>query len=807
MNKTYLRLSLLENGFHPIPILDGTKRPALRNWNNFKHHPSENEIRQWEMNYPNASGTGILCGEVVAIDIDVLDETLVTKIRNMIFNLIGEAAPERQGKKPKTCLLFQSKKPIKKRSTSRFGTVFSQNHQVEVLGIGQQIIVDHIHPDTNQSYIWLNHSLENLKYDELPEITPAQIDKILIASENVFKDAGLTSDKEVGMRTVSLDNPCKNDTYPSLTGEDIKEILAFYPNTDLHYDDWIRVAMCLNSWGGENGRAFFERWSAQSSKNNAEFTSNKYGQCSNPASITMGSLIHLAKQNGFRFKPKSMVNPKNQIDVKKNIQMHSGQTHQILNQFETAMRQSSLEFYRFNGQLVEVINDITGKTENKFILFHDKDTLIDRLGIIIQGYKFSIKSGEWYPADPSLQLVRSLIARTKMSLLPRIRAFTQCPYIQKNGQITSSSGYNPETEIYLLRDVQELTSLPETPTKHNAGESLDYLKGFLSGFPFASGNDLSVALSALLSAVNKVNLDNIPLHAFNAPTAGTGKSLLADVIALITTGNTISVMSQGKDEVETEKRLHSAMLAGDTIISMDNCDEPLGGDVLCQILTQPAIRIRPLGASKLVDAQKSCMILATGNNMIFEGDITRRTLVCTLDAKMERPETRKFDFDAKEQALLKRDDIIFHCLMILKASKSHLSNPLTIPLGSFEEWSRQIRDTLVWLGFSDPVNSQKNIRSTDPTFNAQQDLLDALRLHFGEEKFKTRDVLNSRDCRRDQRFTDALDTLGCISRGEISPASLGKNLNKLNNRIINGLQLIKVSQSGNAVDWKISAIG
>jgi hypothetical protein len=453
MNKTNLRLSLLKNGFFPIPILDGTKRPALKDWNKIKNHPGEIEIRQWEMNYPNASGTGILCGEVVAIDIDVFDENLVKRIKSLISKLIGKDAPERQGKKPKTCLMFQSKTPIKKRSTNRYGTVFSQNHQVEVLGIGQQIIVDHIHPDTNQSYIWLNHCLENLKYDELPEITPAQIDHILNASENIFKEEGLTSDKEMGIRSVTLNNSFKNDAYPSLSADDIEEILAFYPNTDLHYDDWIKVAMCLNSWGGENGRELFERWSAQSSKNNAEFTSSKYGQCSNPASITMGSLIHLAKQNGFSFKPKTRLKQQKQFDAKKTIQMHSGQTHQILNKFETAMRQSCLEFYRFNGQLVEVINDETGKTINKNILIHDKDTLIDRLGIIIQGYKFSIKSGEWYPADPSLQLLRSLISRDKISALPRIRAFTQCHYIQKNGQIMSTSGYNPETEIYLLRDV------------------------------------------------------------------------------------------------------------------------------------------------------------------------------------------------------------------------------------------------------------------------------------------------------------------------------------------------------------------
>lgn len=95
MNKTNLRLSLLKNGFFPIPILDGTKRPALKDWNKIKNHPGEIEIRQWEMNYPNASGTGILCGEVVAIDIDVFDENLVKRIKSLIFKLIGKDALER----------------------------------------------------------------------------------------------------------------------------------------------------------------------------------------------------------------------------------------------------------------------------------------------------------------------------------------------------------------------------------------------------------------------------------------------------------------------------------------------------------------------------------------------------------------------------------------------------------------------------------------------------------------------------------------------------------------------------------------
>ena len=418
------------------------------------------------------------------------------------------------------------------------------------------------------------------------------------------------------------------------------------------------------------------------------------------------------------------------------------------------------------------------KTEKAKILIHDKDTLLDRLGIIIQGMKFNQKYGEWFAADPSQQTLRSLLARDKFSLLPSVRTITQCPYLDRNLEAVFKYGYNAETEVFLTRDVPLLSTLPHIPSREEALSSLNYLRDFFKTFPFASKTDFSVALSALLSAVNQVNLDNIPLHAFNAPGASTGKSLLADVISLITTGKTISVMSQGKDEAETEKRLHSTMLAGNTLLSLDNCDEPLGGDVLCQILTQPSIRIRPLGVSKLIDAEKNCMIVATGNNMVFEGDITRRTLICELDAQMERPETRKFDFDIKERAVAERDNIIFHCMIIFKAYGTTATKTYTTPLGLFENWSRLIRDPLVWLGLPNPVDSQKDIRATDPTLHAHQALLETLKKHFGEGKFKTRDIMNSPECRRDQYLLEALETLGCINRGEISTASVGKHLKR-----------------------------
>ena len=103
-------------------------------------------------------------------------------------------------------------------------------------------------------------------------------------------------------------------------------------------------------------------------------------------------------------------------------------------------------------------------------------------------------------------------------------------------------------------------------------------KRILSTFPFKTDTDEAVAISALLALCDSANLGNVPLFAFNAPTAGTGKSLLVDVICGISTGKPAAVMALGKDEAETEKRLHSAALRGDDLISIDNCEAPLKGD-------------------------------------------------------------------------------------------------------------------------------------------------------------------------------------------------------------------------------------
>ena len=220
--------------------------------------------------------------------------------------------------------------------------------------------------------------------------------------------------------------------------------------------------------------------------------------------------------------------------------------------------------------------------------------------------------------------------------------------------------------------------------------------------------DRSVALSALLTILDRRSMATAPLHAFTSPMAGTGKSLLVDVAAILATGRTMPVIAQGHSEEELEKRLGAALLAGDTAISLDNCDHTLESAFLCQVLTQPKLNIRVLGHSKKVETPVNAMMFATGNNLVIGGDAIRRTLMCNMDAGVERPELRTFKSNIIEVAKTRRGEYVLAALSVLRAW--HLvaaGNRINLPaFGSFEEWSFRTSSTRLGDARAAPIHSR-----------------------------------------------------------------------------------------------------
>jgi hypothetical protein len=245
-------------------------------------------------------------------------------------------------------------------------------------------------------------------------------------------------------------------------------------------------------------------------------------------------------------------------------------------------------------------------------------------------------------------------------------------------------------------------------------------------FPFVDQCSRAVALSAILTSLVRASLPAAPLHAFTAPIRGSGKSLLMDVASMISTGHETPVMAQGGTAEEFEKRLGAAFLAGDGTISIDNCEQPLGGEFLCQVLTQPRVSIRVLGQSKKVAVPTNVSLFATGNNLRIVGDLTRRAVICSLDPKCERPELRKFLVNPLDLVRRDRPLYVIAGLTILRyyqelAELPSWFDPEPEPLGSFETWSRWVRNAVICCftdprikGLADPCATMERAQVQDP---------------------------------------------------------------------------------------------
>ena len=78
---TDLRLTLHRNAYRPVPVLgphvatkSAGKRPAMKSWEAVCATADETEITRWTNAQRNCTNTGLLCGNLIGIDIDVLDE-------------------------------------------------------------------------------------------------------------------------------------------------------------------------------------------------------------------------------------------------------------------------------------------------------------------------------------------------------------------------------------------------------------------------------------------------------------------------------------------------------------------------------------------------------------------------------------------------------------------------------------------------------------------------------------------------------------------------------------------------------------
>jgi putative DNA primase/helicase len=262
---------LQSKGYRPVPISPGTKRPAVPAWPEYSYDPTHRF---------DACGTGIICGAVIGIDIDVQDAALVRHLVRWISRRFG-SVPMRVGRAPRALLVYRAAESSIRKAHTRNYLVNGEDAKVEILATGQQFVAFAVHPDTKKPYEWYNGSPLEIAVSQLPGLTTADIAELLRYANEQLR-AATTGQTPIrpeqsqvaisglhppgkfalfGITAAINDDLVSNCEKPPVSLDEILaalEPIAAHPGID-NYNDWLAIGQALHheSGGSDEGLGLY----------------------------------------------------------------------------------------------------------------------------------------------------------------------------------------------------------------------------------------------------------------------------------------------------------------------------------------------------------------------------------------------------------------------------------------------------------------------------------------------------------------------------------------------------------------------
>ena len=341
----------------------------------------------------------------------------------------------------------------------------------------------------------------------------------------------------------------------------------------------------------------------------------------------------------------------------------------------------------------------------------------------------------------SLDLAHMYLAMRGEWGVPVLNGIASAPLLDGAGGVLAHDGYHAGTGLWCEGVPPGIAAdVPAQPSRTGAAEALLTLRRHLRTFPFADastvreqghnvalvdldappGMDESAALVALLTAVCRPSLNLAPgllVRAASLSGAGSGKGLLVRVVCAIAFGRAPAAVTGGGTPKELDLRIGAELMAGGPVLFLDNLnDTALRSDTLASAITERPARVRVLGESKMVALNASALIVLTGNGLTVREDLARRFVTIELDAGVEDPEARRFDGDVLAEAHVNRAALLVAALTVWRWGRQQdAAGTLAqgLPLGSFGQWCRWVRDPLVALGCADPARRVAEAKARD----------------------------------------------------------------------------------------------
>ena len=300
---TALRLRLRTNGFSPLPCMG--KVPAMEKWTE-KHDCTKDEIRLWRKLWHFAYNTGALAKRTPGLDIDIKIPEAADAIEALAREFFEEHGNVhvRFGEPPKRLIPLRTDEPfakLRREFVPPNGLAPGEKPPaIEVLGDGQQYVVDGEHPITHKPYRWHGSELADIKREDLPYVRREDMVRFLDAATKLLvEEFGFTLKNDSATQATNGGDPHETGDEPQAETGRIAAALNVIPNNE-DWDGWNAIGMA--TWratgGSAEGFAAFDAWSRKSSKHDAGATAKKWSAYfkSPPTHIGAGTIFYLADQ-------------------------------------------------------------------------------------------------------------------------------------------------------------------------------------------------------------------------------------------------------------------------------------------------------------------------------------------------------------------------------------------------------------------------------------------------------------------------------------------------------------------------------
>jgi Bifunctional DNA primase/polymerase, N-terminal/Primase C terminal 2 (PriCT-2) len=214
----------------------------------------------------HAANTGVLADGLRCVDIDIDDEKLAQRLRQLAQEMLGDTIIRRRANSGRSAMPYRAADGAPKKRTIS-GTL----GKIEILGHGQQFVAHGRHP-TGAELFWQPVPPEQMPFANLPAVTEEQISAFLDAAASLI---GATS-KANGLNGADGEHVAGE---PQADLDRIAEAMRQITNDQTaDWEWWNRLGLALwaATGGNEEGHQFWHEFSARHPAYDAKATEARW---------------------------------------------------------------------------------------------------------------------------------------------------------------------------------------------------------------------------------------------------------------------------------------------------------------------------------------------------------------------------------------------------------------------------------------------------------------------------------------------------------------------------------------------------